>query len=133
MLGEQLAEERGQVIGTRVLPSENGPKTEVTFQAQGTILGIDQTDIGTYTSVLRPNGTLVGEGQGIIMTPEGDTATWKGEGVGRFIRPGVIAYRGAVYYETSSERLAAIDGTCAVFEYEVDESGKTEGKLWRWK
>ena len=47
--------------------------------------------------------------------------------------PGRQSWRGAIYYETSSERLARLNGIACVFEYEVDGSGKTESKLWEWK
>ena len=61
MLGEQLGEETGQVIGTRVLPDEGaGPEVEVSFQASGTALGVHGNNVGTYVSVARPDGTLFG-------------------------------------------------------------------------
>jgi len=84
MLGEQIGEETGQVTGTRVLPDEGaGPKVEVSFQSSGTTLGVHGSNIGTYISVARPDGTLFGEGQGIATSDEGDVVTWRGQGVGR--------------------------------------------------
>src|SRR5438105_729044 len=70
MLGDKIGEESGQVIGTRVLASDTGPKLETTFQMQANLLGVEGTDIGTYWSVLRPDGTLYGEGNGVVMTAE---------------------------------------------------------------
>ena len=55
MLGEQLGQEQGKITGRRVLPSDGrGPKVEITFQARGTILGTEATDLGTYWSVVLP-------------------------------------------------------------------------------
>jgi len=134
MLGEQVGHEVGQVSGLRVLPGEDGPRVEVSFQASGTLLGIHENNMGTYVSVTRPDGTLFGEGQGIAMTDEGETVTWKGNGVGRFTGHGTaVSWRGAIYYRTTSERLARLNGIAGVFEYETDQSGKSESKSFEWK
>lgn len=134
MLGEILGEERGQITAMRVLPSNGrGARVEVSFQASGTILGHDSTDVVTYYSEARPDGTMFGEGQGVIMTADGETVTFTGRGFGRFTRPGAVAWRGALYYETASRKLARLNGTVGVFEFESDEGGKTEGKVWEWK
>src|SRR5262249_40104372 len=75
MLGEMIGEETGKITGTRVLPSEGGgPKVETSFQGTGRYLGIEVTDIGTYWAVMRPDGTLYGEGQGVVMAKDGGMA-----------------------------------------------------------
>jgi hypothetical protein len=135
MLGEQIDEETGQITGMRVLPGEGaGSKVEVSFQSSGTLLGAHMTNMGTYISVSRPDGTLFGDGQGIIMTDEGEMVTWRGQGVGRFTGHGTaVSWRGAIYSQTTSERLARLNGIAGVFEFEADESGKTAAKSWEWK
>lgn len=134
MLGEQLGQENGQVTGLRVLPGEDSPRVEVSFTATGTLLGVHGTDMGTYVSVIRPDGSLYGEGQGVLMTDEGEMAAWKGQGVGRLTGRGTaVSWRGAVYYQTTSERLARLNGIAVVYEYDTDESGKTEAKSFEWK
>lgn len=135
MLGEQIGEETGQITGMRVLPDEGaGAKVEVSFQQSGTLLGAHVSDMGTYISVTRPDGTLFGDGQGVTMTDEGEVATWRGQGVGRFTGHGMaVAYRGAIYYQTTSERLSRLNGIAVVFEYETDESGKAAAKAYEWK
>ena len=132
MLGEQIGEETGQITGMRVLPDEGtGSKVEVSFQSSGTLLGAHVSDMGTYLSVARPDGTLFGDGQGVGMTDDGEVATWRGQGVGRFTGHGMaVSWRGAIYYQTASERLARLNGIAAVFEFETDESGKTAAKTW---
>jgi hypothetical protein len=135
MLGEQIGEVTGQITGMRVLPDEgHGAKVEVSFQQSGTLLGVHVNDMGTYISVTRPDGTLFGDGQGVTMTEDGEMATWRGQGVGRFTGRGSgVSYRGAVYFQTTSERLARLNGMAVVFEYESDESGKTTAKDYEWK
>ena len=62
MLGEQIGEERGKITGRRVLSSDgSGPKVEVSFEASGTVLGTEATDLGTYSSVVQPNGASTGK------------------------------------------------------------------------
>ena len=135
MLGEILGETRGQVISTRVLPSEpgQGPRVEVSFETHGTLLGADTHEFGTYSAVARPDGSLYGEGQGVVSSSRGDMATWKGTGAGRITASGGTEFRGAIYYETASPSWARLNGAAGVYEYSSDESGKTEAKLWEWK
>jgi hypothetical protein len=134
MLGEQIGEERGQVLTRRVLPGEGPPHVEVSFEAQGQLLGITHTDMGTYTSMVRPDGTIYGEGQGIVRsTDNSEIATWRGSGVGHFTQDGGVSYRGAIYYHSQSPGFARLNGIAALFEYSVDASGKTESTLTEWK
>lgn len=135
MLGEQIGEETGQITGMRVLPDDGaGPRVEVSFQANGTLLGIHVSDMGTYESVARPDGTLFGDGQGVIMGENGEMVSWRGQGVGKFTGHGTaVSWRGAVYFQTTSEALARLNGVAGIFEYETDESGKSEDKTYEWK
>ena len=133
MLGEQLAESRGKRTGRRVLSVDGGFKVEVAFESKGKLLGVDNTEIGTYWSESRPGGSLYGEGQGLVMTPDGEVATWKGGGVGKFVAGGVLQYRGAIYYSTASQKLARLNGAATVFEFDVDAEGNTHSKIWEWK
>jgi hypothetical protein len=135
MLGEQIGEATGQITGTRVLPDEGaGPRVEVSFQDNGTLLGVHGTTMGTNVSMVRPDGTFFSDGQGIIMTDDGEVVTWRGQGVGRPTGHGMATSgRGAVYCQTTSERLARLNGFALLFEFEADESGKTATKTWEWK
>lgn len=134
MLGELLGEDIGQITNIRVLPPEGGvPCVEVTFQADGTLLGIHTHDLGTYTSTPRPDGTFFGQGQGILTTEDGQVASWVGQGVGKVVRPGAYSYRGAIYCSTASPALARLNECALLFEFDSDESGKTSSKTYEWK
>jgi hypothetical protein len=134
MLGEQIGEERGKITGRRVLQSDGtGPKVEVTFEASGKLLGIDITSIGTYWSAVQPNGFLYGEGQGVTMSANGEVVQWTGSGRGRLTGQGSVSFRGAVYYQTTSERLARLNGVAILFEHETDGEGNVTTRLWEWK
>lgn len=135
MLGEQIGQETGQITGMRVLPGEaDGVKVEVSFQASGTLLDVPVNDMGTYVSVSRPDGTLFGDGQGLLMSSDGEMVAWKGQGVGNFTGKGTaVSWRGAIFFQTAAERFARLNGIAGIFEYETDESGKSEDKLFEWK
>jgi hypothetical protein len=134
MLGEQIGDGHGKRTGRRVLSAEgSGFKVEVSFESNGKVLGIDGHEIGTYWSEPRPDGSLYGEGQGVVVTADGGAATWKGGGVGKFGSGGAVSYRGAIYYRTASPQLARLNGIAAVFEFEVDAEGNTHSKIWEWK
>jgi hypothetical protein len=135
MLGEQLGEQHGKVIGTRVLaPDGDCAKVEISFQASGKFLGLDITEMATYWSVVRSDGSLYGEGHGVLMAKDGSSATWIGSGVGRFTGKGSgTSFRGAIYYHTESRSLARLNQITVLFEHETDENGNTHSKSWEWK
>lgn len=134
MLGEQIGEGRGRVTTQRVLPNPGGgPKMETSFQSSGSLLGMADSETGTYIAVARPDGTLFGEGQGITMSHEGDVLTWVGQGVGTLQQDGAVSYRGAVYCQTSSAKWARLNSLAVLFEFEVDRDGNTRGQFFEWK
>ncbi len=133
MLGEQISELTGKRTGRRVLSTDVGFKVEVSFEDSGKLLGQQVNNMGTYWSGPRADGSLYGEGQGVVITQDGEVATWKGQGVGKIQATGAVSYRGAVYYSTASAKLARLNTVAAVFEFEVDTSGNTRTKAWEWK
>jgi hypothetical protein len=134
MLGETIGEGLGKVTSQRVLPSDGGPpRVETSFQASGILYGVPTTEMATYVAVLRPDGTLFGEGQGVVMGRNGEAATWRGSGIGTMKKDGSISYRGALYYQSASPAWVRFNSVAGVFEYEVDAQGNTKGKLWEWK
>jgi hypothetical protein len=133
MLGELISESRGMRTDRRVLSTSPTFRVEVSFEDDGKLLGIDAHTIATYWSEGRPDGSLYGEGQAVIMTRDGEAVTWKGQGVGKFLARGAVSYRGAVYFSTASPKLARLNTVAGVFEFEVDADGNTASKVWEWK
>ena len=131
MLGDQIGETKGKRTVRRVI-STDPPTVEVSFEDSGHLFGVPTTGMGTYTSIIRPDGSIYGEGQGINMTQDGEAISWTGTGVGKFGAGGAISYRGMLFFRTNSQKLA-LGSTCGVFEYEVDPSGSTISKVWEWK
>jgi hypothetical protein len=134
MLGEQIGEERGKITTRRVLQSDGpGPKIEITFEANATLFGLEVRDLGTYRSTVQPNGALYGEGQGIMTSAQGDMVQWVGAGRGRFTDQGGVSFRGAVYYQTTSERLQRLNGVAIVYEHDSDGDGNIVTRYWEWQ
>jgi hypothetical protein len=134
MLGERIGDESGKITLRRTLPNPGGmPQVETSFEAAGSIFGTRHRTIGSYTSMMRPNGTVFGEGQGVVMSEQGEAASWVGQGIGTFGKDGSISYRGAIYYSTAAAKWARLNNVAAVFEYEVDAQGNTKAQIWEWK
>ena len=136
-LGEQIEESRGKITGQRVLEVEGIPKMETSFAMEGNFKGIPGTDIGTYTAVLR-EGVLHGQGQGIVMTKDGQgMVSWTGQGIGRITGPWKVRFRGSLFFRTPSAseggKLSDLNNIVGVFEYEADEMGNCSSKTWEWK
>ena len=135
MLGEIIGEFQGKITSQRVLPSDGtNPKVETSVHMTGKFLGIDATNIVTYWTVMRSMGPLYGEANGIIMTKDGDVLTYIAHGVGKFTGYGSAAsFRGDNYIQVPSEKFTRLNSVAIIFEYEVDDDGNTQAKLWEWK
>jgi hypothetical protein len=134
MLGELIYEQRGKISGYRVLDIE-GPTVETSISGTGIIKGVDVTDVVTYWS--RPSAgdknVFYAEGQGIILSKEGEMASWKGYGIGRYNNRSRADMGSVIFSSKSDGKLSFINNTIGVFEYEADENGNTVGKIWEWK
>lgn len=134
MLGREIVTESGKVTGMRILPGEGGRyvKNEVTFQAQAKVLGMDGTDMGTYTVYERIPGQLYGEGQGIFMTAEGG-AIWNGFGVGTPTGDGMgMKWAATITFQTNVPALMALNNMIGVVEHETDDDNNVKSTAWEW-
>jgi hypothetical protein len=132
MLGNKIGESKGKRIVRRIL-STDPPTAEVSFEDSGTLGGVATTGSGTYTSVIRPDGSIFGQGQGLIITADGESILWTGTGLGKFGAGGAVSYRGMLFYQTASQKLASLNNSCGAFEFETDASGATTSAVWEWK
>ncbi|MGD1835152.1 MAG: hypothetical protein ACPKQO_05475 [Nitrososphaeraceae archaeon] len=136
MLGDLIYEGKNRTTNSRVLNAEEN-KVEHNFTEEGRFKeDIDIIMIGTFWTVSVDDNVVYGEGQHVITTKDGgETATFKGYGIGRFNPQSKgISYRGTVFYKTSSKgKLAFLNNMTGVFEAEADESGVGVVKIWEWK
>jgi hypothetical protein len=136
MLGDLIYEAKGKVTCYRVLDVE-GPKIEVSITQNGTLKGrIEAADTVTYWSIPRLGGAYYAEGKGVFMAKDdpNDTAAWTGQGIAHYSgqkRRDV----GSVFCRTltTTSKLAFLNNMVGVFEYQTDEMGNSEGKIWEWK
>ena len=135
MLGELIYEETGQTSGIKVLSSEGGETAvEVSLQTQGTVQGVAEQSIWTYRSKTRADGTIIGGGAGFMTTADGNVIHMTAHGAAKSTGPdGSVKYRGAIFYNTTSDKHSALNGAVGVFEYDVAADGSASTKAWEWK
>lgn len=145
MLGDLILEHRGIASGLRVLDAAL-QKQETTVTAMGRIKGIEIGFLVTYWNIRRDDGTLYGEGQGIISNNENSepVATVTEHGIGKTVNNRIV-WRGSAFYRTtinprtssSSDNLkkstSILDNRVGVFETDVDESRNVTQRVWEWK
>ncbi|MGI0033588.1 MAG: hypothetical protein ACRD97_10015 [Nitrososphaeraceae archaeon] len=135
MLGELTGENEGKVSSQRVIDVK-GPTMETSVTASGRLRGVQVTETLTYVANTSSKGVLHGVGNGIITTQDGDLATYTAEGIGRYDASGVLNWRGAIFFEASSEgegKLGFLNNLVGVFEAQVDAEGNFTDKIWEWK
>jgi hypothetical protein len=132
MLGDILSEREGKRVARRVVSAE--PLTvEVSGEDTGKVLGVDTTGFWSYQAVARADGSLFGEGKGAIATADGELISFIGSGVGKLKERGAVSYRGVVYFRTMFQKLARLNNTSGVFEFEIDAEGEVHWTIWEWK
>ncbi|MGD1836743.1 MAG: hypothetical protein ACPKPY_01630 [Nitrososphaeraceae archaeon] len=134
MLGDLIYEGKNKTIYSRVLNAEEN-KVEHTFTEEGKFKDIDITLVATFWEVPVGKDVVYGEGQHIITTEDGgETAAFRGYGIGRSNGEGGVNFCGSVFYKTSSKgKLAFLNNMVGIFEADVDKEGNGIVKIWEWK
>jgi hypothetical protein len=137
VLGDKVWEGSGQTIGTRVLPGDDGRyvKLELTIEGMGKVMGVEATNLGTFTTFERVPGQMYAEGQGIVMTAEGEGVIWNGHGVGHPTGDGMgISVRYSISFQANaSGKLAGLNSVLGVGEFESSADGSWTDANWEWK
>ncbi len=133
MLGQQIGEGSGKRTGRRVICTEPLFKIEVSFEEMGQLAGVAGMTIGTYVSQPKPDGSLHGFGRGVFASQDGDILTWEAIGVGQLLEAGAVRYTGAISYTSMAPKLAHLNKSAGVFEFEVDSAGNSHSRAWEWK
>ncbi len=134
-LGDLILDETGQITGTRVLSADaSGTKIELSLQLTGTIRGVAETTIWTYTTLTRPDGSIYGEGNGVMTTQDGDVINLIGHGSGQAVPPGgTTKFRTMLHPHTASAKYADLNSIGLAGEYELAPDGSAVNKCWEWK
>ena len=134
MLGEKLGFEDGRVTGRRVIPADDFRyvKLEISFESTIELLGVKGQNIGTYVAFERGPGQMYAEGQGVIMTADGDGAIWNGHGVGRITPDGTMFFAASIAIQTTSQKLARLNGLLVLVEHKAQADGNLHSDLSAW-
>ena len=122
---------------------------EATISASGKLKDVGNVNITiTYWNTRSPDGTLYGEGQGVITAKDSGNETAASVkvteyGVGKYSNGRQqqhphkqIVWRGSTFYQSSSSdtKFSFLNNIVGVFETEVDDnSGNVIQKVWEWK
>ena len=133
MLGEQIGSLTASTTN-KPLPVDGAlPKFEETATGGGPLAGAEVQALATYAAQMRADGTLYGEcPAGVIMTGDG-VATFRATGTGSFTADGGAIFRGAVYFQAAAPSLSSLNGTCGMYEWDVDAEGNATWNIWEWK
>jgi hypothetical protein len=129
--GKLVGEEEGQAMGFRVLPDEGkGQWVEVSVRNQGTFLGERSTNLMTYRTTMKPDGSLHGEGQGMAYLADGSTTGWVGTGTGTQKQPGgPQVWRATVHLRNPTGKYTGLADRPIIVEYEVDQTWKSRARF----
>ena len=137
MLGDKLGEEQGRVTSRRVLKGDAAGsyvKIEISFESQGTVLGVQYMNLGTYEIIGRGPGQMYGEGQGIIQGTAGEDGIWNGHGVGEDAGNGLLKFASSIAFQTNTPALTRLNGVLIVVEHSINMTDNTmKSTLYEWK
>lgn len=134
-LGDLVIEETGTITGIRVLSTDaSGTKLEISLRTTGTIRGVAESSLWTYTQLIRPDGSVYGQGEGILTTQEGDVIQLIGHGSGQAPAPGEAThFRTMMHPHSASPKYADLNSIGLAGTYEVSADGNAVNKGWEWK
>tara|TARA_B100000809_G_scaffold179935_1_gene177555 strand:+ start:3236 stop:3643 length:408 start_codon:yes stop_codon:yes gene_type:complete len=133
-LGELVLEDSGQITGIRVLSTDaSGTTLELNLQLSGTIRGVGQNTLWTYTMLQRPDGSLYGQGNGVLTTANGDVIHLIGSGSGKANPGGTVRFCTMLHPHGATGQNADLNAIGLAGEYEVAADGTATNKCWEWK
>ena len=133
-LGQLVLEDSGQITGIRVLSTDaSGTTLELNLQLSGTIRGVGENTLWTYTMLQRPDGSLYGQGNGVLTTDNGDVIHLIGSGSGKANPGGTVRFCTMLHPHGATGQNADLNAIGLAGEYEVAADGTATNKCWEWK
>ena len=117
------------------IPEPDKPTIEVSWAGIGSYRGTTNiSDFGTVLIESRANGVSRVHGQGMIMDPKGELATYTIQGLGSMGADGYFRNHGIVLFNASSGGLfGKLSTTVGIFANEVNQKGNAVTKIWELK
>jgi hypothetical protein len=124
----------GNLVGTRVLNVIGEPQLEYSIVENGTITGIGNvTNIQTWIDTLRTPKVIHGEGKGVMITHDGQRATWIGYDIGQIQNNGSIIYKGiTIFNSNATEDMAFLNNLVGLHITKVEGNNQAT-KIWKWQ
>lgn len=134
-LGDIILDETGTIDEVCELSNDaSGIKNEIKLTLKGTIRGVAETTKWTYTALNRPDGSVYGQGTGIMTTADGDVLNLIGSGAARIAGPGESTnFRTMLFVHTAAPQFTDLNYVGLVGEYDVSADGTATNKCWEWK
>ena len=134
-LGELVLDETGTIDEVREISNDaSGIKNEIKLTLKGTIRGVEETTKWTYSALVRPDGSVFGEGTAVMTTADGDVLNLTCAGAAKAAGPGETThFRTMLYAHTTSPKFADLNHVGLVGEYEVAPEGTATNRCWEWK
>lgn len=126
-------DETGQITAVRVLPATGeGAHFELSLTTKGTFEGTNYTALWTYTQVQRQDGSIYGQGDGVLTTECGEVVYLKGSGSAAGKEAdGSVKFKIINHHHTASSKFAHVNGAAAVGTYHVSAEGQTSAQIYR--
>ena len=126
--------EKGNLVGIRVLNVIGEPQLEYSIVENGTITGIGNvTNIQTWIDTLRTPKLIYGEGKGVMITDDGQRATWIGYDIGQLQNNGSIIYKGiTIFNNNATGDMAFLNNLVGLHITTVQDNNQAT-KIWKWQ
>ena len=133
-LGALVLEDNGQITGIRVLSTDtSGTAVELSLTLTGTIRGVAHTTMWTYNMTTRSDGSMYGQGNGVLTTVNGDVIHLIGSGSGQENLGGTVRFCTMLHPHGATGGNVDLNSIGLVGEYEVAADGTATNKCWEWK
>jgi hypothetical protein len=148
VLGNPIFSEHYKITGQKQVIINGSNGLSLASSGNGTIKGINFTDVGTGLVTFRPDGYGDFKGHGIITigatgkdggggngTSASEKATYTIYATGRQDANGTVRDNGIAFFHTNSTtgKLASIDNLVVVFRDQGDKAGNGMTMGWEWK
>jgi hypothetical protein len=130
-----IGEEKGQITGTRIVPTPEGALTfENSFRTNVRIANVDFANTGTVCGYPRRDGTFYTDGAGVLVSNAGEAVPWWCHGAGRPNgAPPAGAGKVVVFLQGPSKTLDKFTRAPFFVEPTFDEKGNVHAKLYEWE
>jgi hypothetical protein len=127
-LGEPFYVENGTITGSYTY-SANGTFVD----NNNTTSAINVTNSGMILTIpIDNNGTLYGQGQGVLTTEDGESATYTFQFMGQLTEGGTPPHGSWYFWTNSTGSLAFLNSKVGITQGEIGSNGEFSTRVWEW-